>query len=93
MIKIGDIITIKNSGNKGKVLEIRGSDYLIDRGYRTSWVWACNVLEHISTQHWIEKQERRHARKISRREKLEAENITGIHKTQRKTCEIRSIIY
>lgn len=54
MIKRGDIITLKGqSRHDGKVLEIKTDkqgnikSYVVDRGHRTSEIWANNVIEHI----------------------------------------------
>ena len=47
MIKIGDMVTLRGKNkNTGKVLKVGKKNYLIDRGYRISLVWAVNVLEH-----------------------------------------------
>jgi signal peptidase I len=50
-IKRGDVITLKGGDNKGTVLDIQYNkkglpcSFLIDKGYKTSWVYAHNIVE------------------------------------------------
>ena len=99
-IKIGDIVTIKGSEQKVKVLGFKNGNIVVDRGYKISQIWKCNILEYTQSEKELKRIERRILTRDKRLEKRQLrherfnqENISGIHKCTAKTSEIRSIIY